>query len=417
MKNLENQNLENFDRQVFEIIQKEQNRQEREINLIASENYASWAVLQASASVLTNKYAEGTPGKRYYAGCRFIDEVEKVAIERCKNLFDFKDGHANVQPHAGSQANMAVYFSMLNPGDTIMGMGLAEGGHLTHGHKVNFSGQVYKSVQYLVDKETDLINFDMVEEMAYAHKPKIIIAGATAYSREIDFKKFSEIAKSVGAYLLADIAHIAGLVATQLHQSPVGCADFITSTTHKTLRGPRGAFILSKEEYAKQMDAGVMPGIQGGPLMHVIAAKAVAFKEAGEQSFIAYQTQVIKNAKHFAKTLESLGYSIVTGGTDNHMFVVDLRSKNVTGRQTEVALEKAGITTSRSCIPYDPQKPWITSGVRIGTPAITTRGMKEPEVEIIAQLFDEVVQKCESEPCLLKIKDKAHSLCAKFPIY
>jgi len=418
------QSLESFDKAAFEIIKKEQNRQESEINLIASENYVSNAVLQASASVLTNKYAEGTPGKRYYAGCRFIDEIEQLAIDRCKKVFSKNlsetidvNLHANVQAHAGSQANMAVYFSMLNPGDTIMGMGLAEGGHLTHGHKVNFSGTVYNSVQYLVNKETELIDFNTVQDMAQKHKPKIIIAGATAYSREIDFKKFSEIAQSVGAYLLCDIAHIAGLVAAGLHNNPVGHADFITSTTHKTLRGPRGAFILSKYKYAKDVDRGVMPGIQGGPLMHVIAAKAVAFKEALEPSFKTYQAQIIKNAQLFAKILESLGYRIVTGGTDNHMFVVDLRSKNVTGRQIEVALEKAGITTSRSCIPYDPEKPWITSGIRIGTPAITTRGMKEKEVELIAQLVDEVVQKCESDACLLKIKEKVKDMCAQYPIY
>ncbi|MFC1841639.1 serine hydroxymethyltransferase [Candidatus Dependentiae bacterium] len=407
--------LEQVDKEVFEIIKKEQQRQEDEINLIASENYTSVAVLQASASVLTNKYAEGTPGKRYYAGCRFVDEVEQLAIERCKKLFGAE--HANVQSHSGSQANMAVYFSMLEPGDTIMGMGLAEGGHLTHGHKVNFSGKIYNSVQYLVDPETELIDFDAVAQMAQEHKPKIIIAGATAYSRKIDFEKFGQIAQSVGAYLLSDIAHIAGLVATKLHPDPVPYSDFVTSTTHKTLRGPRGAFILSKELYAKEIDRGVMPGIQGGPLMHVVAAKAVAFKQASEPNFVGYQKQVIKNAQYFAKSLEDLGYRIVTGGTDNHMFVVDLRAKNVTGRQTEVALEKAGIVTSRSCIPYDPQKPWITSGVRIGTPSVTTRGMKEKQMELIAQLFDEVVQKCEDDTCLLQIKDKVKNMCAEFPIY
>jgi len=409
------ENLKKIDTEVFKIIKKEQHRQESEIDVIASENYTSKAVMEASASVLTNKYAEGTPGKRYYAGCRFVDEVEEVAIDRCKKLFGAD--HANVQPHAGSQANMAVYFAMLQPGDTIMGMGLAEGGHLTHGHKVNFSGTVYNSVQYLVDPETELIDFDVVQKMAQEHKPKIIIAGATAYSREIDFKRFSEVAKSVDAYLLADIAHIAGLVAAGLHQSPVSVADFVTSTTHKTLRGPRGAFILSKKEFAQKIDKGIMPGIQGGPLMHVIAAKAVAFKEAEQEDFVTYQKQVIKNAQHFAKTLESLGYRIVTGGTDNHMFVVDLRAKNITGRKAEVVLEKAGITTSRSCIPYDPAKPWMTSGIRIGTPAITTRGMKEAQIEAIAHLVDEVIQKCNSESCLLKIREKVQAICLEFPIY
>jgi len=407
--------LQKSDPEIFGVIKKEQERQESEINLIASENYTSKAVMEASASVLTNKYAEGTPGKRYYAGCRFVDEVEQLAIDRCKKLFGADC--ANVQPHAGSQANMAVYFAMLEPGDTIMGMGLAEGGHLTHGHPVNFSGKVYNAVQYLVNPKTELIDFDVVADMANKHKPKIIIAGATAYSRKIDFKKFAEIAKSVDAYLLCDIAHIAGFVATKLHSDPVPYADFVSSTTHKTLRGPRGAFVLSKAEYGQKIDKGVMPGIQGGPLMHVIAAKAVAFKEAWQDDFVTYQKQVIKNAQHFAKTMQDLGYRIVAGGTDNHMFVVDLRSKNITGRKAEVVLEKAGITTSRSCIPYDPEKPWITSGVRIGTPAITTRGMKESQVELIASLVDEVIVHCDDEQRILNVKEKVHEICSKFKIY
>ena len=408
-------NLESVDPDIFSIIKKEEERQASEIDLIASENYTSKAVMQATASVLTNKYAEGSPGKRYYAGCRFVDEVETVAIDRCKKLFGAD--HANVQPHAGSQANMAVYFSAIEPGDTIMGMGLAEGGHLTHGHAVNFSGKFFNSVQYKVNPETELLDYDEIAHLAKKHKPKIIVAGATAYSRTIDFEKFAEIAKSVGAYLLSDIAHIAGLVAAKLHPSPVACSDFVTSTTHKTLRGPRGAFILCKEKYAHEIDRGVMPGIQGGPLMNVIAAKAVAFKQASEDSFVVYQKQVIKNAQHFAKTMQSLGYRVVTGGTDNHMFVVDLRSKNITGRKAEMVLEKAGITTSRSCIPYDPAKPWVTSGIRIGTPALTTRGMKEAQMEAVAHLIDEVVQKCDSESCLLKIREKVQEICKKFPIY
>lgn len=407
--------VQNNDLQVFDIIKKEQERQESEINLIASENYTSKAIMEASASILTNKYAEGVPGKRYYAGCRFVDEIEKLAIERCKNLFGADC--ANVQPHAGSQANMAVYAAMLEPGDTIMGMGLAEGGHLTHGHPVNFSGKVYNAVQYLVNPDTERIDFDVVADMAQKHKPKIIIAGATAYSRSIDFQRFAQIAKSVSAYLLCDIAHIAGFVATKLHPNPVPYADFVSSTTHKTLRGPRGAFILSKCEHGQKIDKGVMPGIQGGPLMHVIAAKAVAFKEAAQPVFVNYQKQVIKNAQHFSKTLEGLGYRIVTGGTDNHMFVVDLRAKNITGRKAEVALEKAGITTSRSCIPYDPEKPWVTSGIRIGTPAITTRGMQEQQVEKIAALVDEVIMHCDDESKLASIKKEVSRVCSEFPIY
>ena len=407
-------NLESVDPDIFSIIKKEEERQASEIDLIASENYTSKAVMQATASVLTNKYAEGSPGKRYYAGCRFVDEVETVAIDRCKKLFGAD--HANVQPHAGSQANMAVYFSAIEPGDTIMGMGLAEGGHLTHGHAVNFSGKFFNSVQYKVNPETELLDYDEIAHLAKKHKPKIIVAGATAYSRTIDFEKFAEIAKSVGAYLLSDIAHIAGLVAAKLHPSPVACSDFVTSTTHKTLRGPRGAFILCKEKYAHEIDRGVMPGIQGGPLMNVIAAKAVAFKQASEDSFVVYQKQVIKNAQSMARYLENLGYRIVTGGTDNHLFIVDLRAQNISGRKAETVLEKAGITTSRSCIPFDPAKPWITSGIRIGTPAITTRGMQEQQMEEIAFFIDQVIKKHEDDAALKKIKEAVREFCLAFPI-
>jgi len=407
--------LKKSDPEIFSVIKKEEQRQEAEIDLIASENYVSRAISQATGSPLTNKYAEGSPGKRYYAGCRYVDEAEEIAIDRCKRLFGADC--ANVQPHAGSQANMAVYFAMLEPGDTIMGMGLAEGGHLTHGHGVNFSGTFFNSVQYKVNPETELIDYDQVERLARQHKPKIIVAGATAYSRQIDFKRFADIAQSVGAFLLADIAHIAGLVAAKLHPDPVAYADFVTSTTHKTLRGPRGAFILSKQQYGEKIDRGVMPGIQGGPLMHVVAAKAVAFLEAMHPSFVEYQKQVIKNAQTFARAMQDLGYRIVTGGTDNHMFVVDLRSKNISGRKAEVVLEKAGITTSRSCIPFDPAKPWITSGIRIGTPAITTRGMKEEQMQEIVQLVDDVIMHHEDELFLEKIREKAKQLCLKFPIY
>ncbi len=404
-----------IDRQLFSIIEKEQQRQEQEINLIASENYASRAVLQATGSVLTNKYAEGYPGKRYYAGCIFVDQAEQLAIERCKKLFGAE--HVNVQPHAGSPANMAVYFATLKPGDTIMGMSLAEGGHLTHGHKVNFSGQMYNSVQYAVNRETERLDYDAIEKLAHEHKPKLIIAGASAYSRIIDFARFAQIAQNVGAQLLTDIAHIAGLVAAKLHPSPIEHADFVTSTTHKTLRGPRGGLVMCKQEYAEQIDRAIMPGIQGGPFMHIIAAKAVAFHEALQPDFKTYQAHVIKNAQAMAKMFVDLGYRIVAGGTDNHLFVVDLRSKNITGRAAERALEHAGITLSRSGIPFDPQKPWITSGIRIGTPSITTRGMKEKEAEQIAHLIDEVITHHEDENKLRSIKEKVAEFCKQFPIY
>lgn len=404
------------DPEIFTIINDETVRQEKELTLIASENYASAAVLQASGSVLTNKYAEGYPGKRYYAGCGLVDQAELLAIARCKQLF--KADHANVQPHAGSQANMAVYFSVLKPGDTIMGMSLAEGGHLTHGHTVNFSGNLYKSVAYGVNKQTELLDYDQIEKLAHEHKPKLIIAGASAYSRIIDFEKFATIARSVGAYFMADIAHIAGLVATDLHPSPVPFADFVTSTTHKTLRGPRGGLVMCKQAHAEAIDRAIMPGSQGGPFMQIIAAKAVAFQEALESDFITYQKRVIKNAQLFAQALTQLGYRIVTGGTDNHLFIVDLRAKNITGRAAEVALEKAGINSSRSCIPNDPQKPWITSGIRIGTPALTTRGVHEKEdIEHIAQLIDDVITNADNDMLLKSIKEQVAIFGGKYPVY
>ncbi len=410
-----NQHVECVDEQLFTIVQKEQQRLEQEINLIASENYASPAVMETTGSMMTNKYAEGYPGKRYYAGCKFVDEAENLAIERCKQLFGAH--HANVQPHSGSQANMAVYFASLKPGDTIMGKSLAEGGHLTHGHHVNFSGQLYNRIQYKVHPETELLDFNEIEQLAHEHKPKLIIAGASAYSRIIDFAKFAEIAKNVGAYLMCDIAHIAGLIATKQHPSPVGHADFITSTTHKTLRGPRGGLIMTNKEHAEIIDKSIMPGMQGGPFMHSIAAKAVAFHEALQPEFVEYQKQIIKNAQAMAETLKDLGYRIVTGGTDNHLFIVDLRSKNLNGRIAEVALEKAGITISRSCVPFDTAKPWITSGIRIGTPAITTRGMKVKDVTEIAHLIDEVLMRHDNETQLYKIRERVKKLCAAFPIY
>ena len=406
---------QNIDPTLYAIISREKQRQENTINLIASENYASPAVLEAAASVLTNKYAEGYPGKRYYAGCAAVDQVEQLAIARCKQLFGA--AHVNVQPHAGSQANMAVYFAALKPGDTILGMNLNAGGHLTHGHAVNFSGKIYNSVQYGVDQETEQLDYDTIAKLAEQHKPRLIIVGASAYSRTIDFKKFAEIAQHSGAYLLADIAHIAGLVATNLHPDPIAYCDFVTSTTHKTLRGPRGGLIMCTQDWAEKIDRAIMPGTQGGPFMHIIAAKALAFHEALQQEFKIYQQQIIKNAQAMAQTFSDLGYRIVAGGTDNHLFVIDLRSKNITGLEAEVALEKAGITVSRSCIPFDPQKPWITSGIRIGTPAITTRNMHEKEAFEIVDIIDEVIQQHENETALRAIRHKIQELCASFPIY
>lgn len=404
------------DPEIFTIIHQETRRQEEQISLIASENYASPAILEASGSVLTNKYAEGYPGKRYYAGCAYVDEAELLAIKRAKDLFGAD--HANVQPHAGSQANMAVYFAALKPGDTIMGMSLAEGGHLTHGHAVNFSGNLYKSVAYGVDKDTHLLDYDAIEKLALEHRPKLLIAGASAYSRTIDFARFADIAKKVGAYFLADIAHIAGLVAAGLHNSPIPVADFVTSTTHKTLRGPRSGLIMCKQPHADSIDKAIMPGSQGGPFMQMIAAKAVAFHEALQPDFKTYQKQVIQNAQTMAQAFKDMNYSLITGGTDNHLFILDLRNKHITGRAAEAALEKAGITSSRSCIPGDPQKPWITSGIRFGTPALTTRGViKKEDVQQVAQIIDEVIRNHENETLLKSINEQVKIFCSKFPIY
>ena len=408
-------NLINTDPAIADIIKLESFREEHEINLIASENYASKAVMEATGSLLTNKYAEGYPGKRYYGGCQYVDQAELLAIERCKQLFNAE--HANVQLHAGSQANMAVYAALLQPGDLIMGMSLAAGGHLTHGHNVNFSGSIYRTFQYGVNRETETIDYDELEKLAQEHKPKLIIAGASAYSRFIDFERFSQIAKNCGAYFMTDMAHIAGLVAAGVHPSPVPYADCVTSTTHKTLRGPRGGFVLTKNQYKDALDRAVMPGIQGGPFMHIIAAKAVGFKEALADSFVDYQKQVVSNANYMATKFQDLGYRIVAGGTDNHLFIIDLRSKNITGRAAEVALEKAGITISRSCIPFDPEKPWITSGIRIGTPAVTTRGMKEKEIEQIIELINATILNHTDDSKIKQIKEAAEKLCAQFPIY
>lgn len=382
--------LKIIDPDLANLLDLENQRQSKTINLIASENYTHDAIMEVTGSILTNKYAEGLPGKRYYGGCEIIDQIENLAIERCKELF--KSEYANVQPHSGSQANMAVYTSILKPGDTIMGMSLSAGGHLTHGHSVNFSGSLYNVIQYNVNRETEYLDYNQIEKLAYLHKPKLIIAGASAYSRIIDFEKFSQIAKSVNAYLLADMAHISGLVAAKLHPNPVEHADFITSTTHKTLRGPRGGFIMAKKEFESVLDKAIMPGIQGGPLMHIIAAKAVAFKLAASEEFKKYQSQVIKNAKVMAETFKSLGYRIVSDGTDNHLFVIDLENKNISGKDAENILEKVGITVSRSLIPFDKQKPWLTSGIRIGTAAITSRGFKEEECKKIVYWIDEIIK-------------------------
>lgn len=384
-------NLKLVDPEISQIIKNEESRQETCINLIASENYVDQAILEATGSVLTNKYAEGYPGKRYYSGCEFVDQAELLAIERCKKLFGAE--HVNVQPHCGSSANMAVYAAVLQPGETIMGMSLSSGGHLTHGHNVNFSGTIYNTIQYGVNKNTELLDYDEIEELANMHKPKIIVAGASAYSRFIDFERFSKIAKSVNAYFMADIAHIAGLVATNLHPSPIGLADFVTSTTHKTLRGPRGGLVMCKKEYSEKLDKAVMPGLQGGPLMHIIAAKAVAFELALKPDFKEYQKQVLANAKAMCKAFKELGYRIVSDDTDNHLFILDLRPKNITGRAAESLLEKYGINVTRSTIPYDTEKPWITSGIRIGTPAITTRGLKEKEAIEICHKINDIISK------------------------
>jgi len=401
-------NILNLDPEIRDLVKQEEQRQDKTINLIASENYTHPLVREITGSVLTNKYAEGYPSKRYYGGCEIVDQIEQLAIDRCKELFKFE--HVNVQPHSGSQANIAVYFSMLKPGDTIMGMNLSSGGHLTHGHDANISGSWFSKVQYNVDPETELLDYNEIQKLADQYKPKIIIAGASAYSRIIDFEKFAEIAKNSNAYLMADIAHIAGLIAADLHPSPVNFADFITSTTHKTLRGPRGGLIASKAQFKEQIDKSIMPGTQGGPLMHVIAAKAVAFKLAMQPEFKAYQKQVILNAQAMAEEFKNLNYRVVAGGTDNHLFVLDLRSKKITGKEAESRLNKAGIIVSRSTIPYDPAKPWITSGIRIGTPAITTKGFDETTCRAIVHLIDEILSSNQFETKAHAFKDKAGKL-------
>jgi len=405
-------NLKKVDSEIFEAIKNEEKRQKYTIELIASENFVSPEVLEAQGSVLTNKYAEGYPGKKYYGGCKYIDIVENLAIKRAKEIF--KAEHANVQPHSGSQANMAVYFSVLEVGDTILAMNLSHGGHLTHGSPVNFSGRFFNIVPYGVGEDTGRIDYDNLRDLAIKNKPKLIIAGASAYPREIDFSAFRSIADEVGAYLMADIAHIAGLIIAGLHQSAVPHCHFVTTTTHKTLRGPRGGLILCKEELGSAVDKTIFPGIQGGPLMHVIAAKAVCFKQAMTPEFINYQNQIVKNAKTLAKKLIELGYNLVSGGTDNHLMLVDLRNKGITGKQAEKALEEAGITVNKNMIPFDPQKPWIASGIRIGTPAVTTRGMKEKDMEVIAGMIDRVLSDTEDLKIKEEVRKELESFCEKF---
>ena len=409
------ENLKSTDHEIYEAILKETEREQNKILLIASENYASRAVLEAQGSVFTNKYAEGYPNKRYYGGCEYADIVERLAIERAKEIFGAE--HVNVQPHSGSQANMAVYFSFLKPGDTILGMNLAHGGHLSHGASVNFTGMLYKTAFYGVNKDTGYIEMDEVRNLASQHKPKMIVVGASAYSRIIDFKTFSEIAKEVGAYLLADIAHIAGLIATGQHPSPVPYADFVTSTTHKTLRGPRGGMIMCKAGHAKAVDKMIFPGIQGGPLVHVIAAKAVAFKEALSQEFKEYQKKVVSNARRLAEGLISRGFRIISGGTDNHLMLVDLSNMDVTGKEAEDALDKAGITVNKNSIPYDDKPPTITSGIRLGTPSITTRGMGNSEMDEIADIISGVIKNINNPSAIADMNGRVKALCDKHPIY
>jgi glycine hydroxymethyltransferase len=407
--------LEKVDPKVSQAIDLETRRQAGKIELIASENFVSEAVLEAQGSVMTNKYAEGYPGKRYYGGCEFVDIVESLAIERCKQLFGAD--HVNVQPHSGTQANMAVYFAAVQPGDTILGMNLSHGGHLSHGSPANFSGKLYKIIPYGVSRDTETIDYDEVEKLAKEHKPKMIIVGASAYPRVLDFQRFRKIADEVGAVIMADIAHIAGLVCTGLHPSPVPVCEYVTSTTHKTLRGPRGGLIMCKEAYAKTLNSRVFPGMQGGPLMHIIAAKAVAFQEALLPEFKEYQKQIIKNAQAMADELKNQGFRIVSGGTDNHLMLVDLTAKGVTGKDAQETLDRAAITVNKNGIPFDTQGPQVTSGIRIGTPAVTTRGMKEGEMRLIASYIADVIKNINNEQNIQAIAEKVKTLCARFPLY
>ncbi|HAF50819.1 MAG: Serine hydroxymethyltransferase [Synergistales bacterium 54_24] len=407
--------LREIDPAIADVLDAELKREREGIELIASENVVSPAVLAAMGSVLTNKYAEGYPGRRYYGGCEAVDRAEDLARDRAKELFGCD--HANVQPHSGSQANMAVYFSVLKPGDTILAMDLAHGGHLTHGSPVNFSGQLYNVVHYGVTRETETIDFDQVARLAAEHKPKMIVCGASAYPREIDAERFRRIADEVGAYLMFDIAHIAGLIATGLHKDPIPFCDFVTTTTHKTLRGPRGGMIMCRQEHAKAVDKTVFPGMQGGPLMHIIAAKAVAFQEALKPDFKDYQKKIVKNAKALAEALLQKGFRLVSGGTDNHLIVVDLTERGITGKDFEAALDKAGITVNKETIPFDTQSPFVTSGIRVGTPAVTTRGFGESAMKVIADWMDRVANAVDDEKALSKVREEVKEFCRAFPIY
>ncbi|MCX5852002.1 MAG: serine hydroxymethyltransferase [Deltaproteobacteria bacterium] len=407
--------LKKADPEIAQAILNETRRQAGKLELIASENFVSEAVLEAQGCIMTNKYAEGYPGKRYYGGCEFVDIAETLAIERAKKLFGAD--HVNVQPHSGTQANMAVYFACLEPGDTILGMNLSHGGHLSHGSPANFSGKLYKVVAYGVDKETETIDFNEVEDQAKKHRPKLIVVGASAYPRTLDFAKFREIADRVNAVIMADIAHIAGLVATEFHPTPVPVCEYVTTTTHKTLRGPRGGMIMCKEPYAKTLNSRVFPGSQGGPLMHIIAAKAVAFREALEPGFREYQHQIIKNAKALAAALSAAGMRLVSGGTDNHLMLLDLTNKGITGKDAQETLDRAGITANKNGIPFDTRGPMITSGIRLGTPALTTRGMKEEDMNTIARLISVVIDGINDESVITGVREEVRRLCEKFPLY
>ena len=412
---MEERTLHKVDPEVYRAIRSEIERERKNIVLIASENYASRAVIEAQANVMTNKYAEGYPGARYYGGCDYVDEIERLAIERARRLFGAE--HVNVQPHSGSQANMAVYLSFLKPGDLILGMDLSHGGHLTHGNPVSFSGTFYRSAFYGLDSKTQRIDFDQVNDLARKYKPKIIVAGASAYPRIIDFQRFREIARKNDAYLMADMAHIAGLVAANLHPSPVGEADFVTTTTHKTLRGPRGGLILSQEKYGARLNKGLFPGIQGGPLMHIIAAKAVAFEEALMPEFGEYQKQVLMNAQELASELMAAGFDLVSGGTDNHLVLVDLTRMGISGKDAEAALGKAGIVVNKNSIPFDKRGPKVTSGMRLGVPAVTTRGMKQKEMKMIGAFIKKVLETPDSDDTAAEVREAVSNLCDDFPVY
>jgi glycine hydroxymethyltransferase len=407
--------LAETDPEIAAAVANERRRQSEGLELIASENFVSAAILETAGSVLTNKYAEGYPGRRYYGGCEFVDVAESLAIARAKTLFGAE--HANVQPHSGAQANMSVYFAAVKPGDTVLGMNLAHGGHLTHGHPLNFSGQLYKIVPYGVRPDTEQIDYDALEQLARQHRPRMIVVGASAYPRIIDFARIAVVAKEVGAIVMVDMAHIAGLVAVGLHPSPIPHADFVTSTTHKTLRGPRGGLILCREQYAKDLDKALSPGVQGGPLMHIIAAKAVCFKEAMDPSFVDYQRQIVANATRLATALTAHGFRLVSGGTDNHLMLVDTFSKGVTGKAAEAALGKAGITVNKNAIPFDKNPPMVASGIRVGTPAATTRGMREPEMDLVADLIARALATPDDDRALASIKVEVEKLCERYPLY